>query len=101
VCPTCSLSLGAVVAVGTSRRPRRGNYAICHNCGELLRFAEGLALEKVDILKANVDPDVLAQVYKVRELVGALNEEAAARSESRAQRRGFAAQIRKRGRLPS
>lgn len=100
-CPTCSLSIGSVVGIGGSSPPSPGRYAVCHNCGELLRFAEGLALEKVDILKANLSSEALANVYRVREMVGNANEAAADRSGNRAQRRGFAAQIRRRGRLPS
>jgi len=100
ICPQCSLSIGAVVGIGGSRPPRPGNFAVCHNCGAILRFAEGLALELVDPSKVNVPPAVLAQVYKVRELVGDLNEAAADRNPNRHARRGTAAQIRRRGRLP-
>lgn len=100
-CPTCNLSIGSLVATGTNQPPRPGMYAVCHNCGELLRLAEGLALEKVDILKANLSAKQLAEVYRVRELVGNANLQAAERSGNRAQRRGFEAQIRRRGRLPS
>lgn len=99
-CPTCCLSLGAVVGVGGSRPPRPGNFAVCHNCGELLRFAEGLALEKVDVAKVNVPAEVLARVFEVQKMVGDLNENAAAKG-NRHQRRGTEAQIRRRGRLPS
>lgn len=100
-CPTCNLSLGAVVGVGGGRPPRRGNFAVCHNCGELLRFAEGLALEKCDMTKVDVPAAVLAKVYEVRKLVGDLNERAAAANPNRRARRGTEAQIRRRGRMPS
>jgi len=100
-CPTCNLSIGAVVGVGGSAPPRRGSFAVCHNCGELLRFAEGFALEKVDVAKVDVPAAVLARVYEVRKMVGDLNEAAAAASPNRRARRGTEAQIRRRGRLPS
>jgi hypothetical protein len=100
-CPRCNLSLGAVVGVGGARPPKRGDFAVCHNCAALLRFAEGLALDLVDPAKANVPPAVLEQVYKVQAMVGDLNEAAAAASPNRRARRGTEAQIRRRGRLPS
>lgn len=100
-CPQCNLSIGTLVGVGGNRPPRRGNFCVCHNCGAILRIAEGLALELVDPTKINVPPAVLAQVYKVRELVGDMNEAAAAANPNRRARRGTEAQIRRRGRLPS
>jgi hypothetical protein len=100
-CPTCNLSIGSLVGVGGSAPPRRGSFAVCHNCGELLRLAEGLALEKVDVSKVDVPAAVLARVYEVRKMVGDMNEAAAAASPNRRARRGTEAQIRRRGRLPS
>jgi hypothetical protein len=100
-CPQCNLSIGSLVGVGGRRPPRRGDFCVCHNCGAILRIAEGLALELVDPAKVNVPPAVLARVYEVRELVGDMNERAADANPNRHARRGTAAQIRRRGRLPS
>lgn len=76
-CPSCGYHLDAAShTTDADTRPTPGDYSVCINCGELLRFTEAMTVERLsgrelDDLETQ-EPEVYAELWKASRTIIAM-----------------------------
>ena len=65
-CPNCNYSLEAHTSIGDAAKPEHGDYSICINCTEYLKFDQDLHLVKATDAEVKKDPELYAVLSSVR-----------------------------------
>ena len=64
-CPKCDKTLDAATAVdGSGARPRPGDLSLCIACGEILTFADDMAVVSCDVSKLPADSKMMTELMK-------------------------------------
>lgn len=68
-CPGCRYRMDAATAAEGDHRPSVGDYSVCLNCGEILRYSAGLCLCRDTSNLADLDEEGRRTIRQARRLI--------------------------------